>query len=374
MPNPKLVAELLSKRAVFASEQGYWKARGFDTFPGWSKLPFADFFEDLSKMEGTGHKKMWLNPNGTFKTGRLSYECDTLMPLYNGISETQLRIVSAGFFTYSALIVNLHLRLAHYSRKYNASPNVSDILDVAFKEDCADLSDRALALRVAAYLIYEGDGLGGYSDPVWKLWGRILGMACPDNPEILSLEEALDCAEEWFYATDEERKYLFYKWWSDIDQAHAKVPQSIVSHVYVGYKLYTRYQLMESSSCPEEFLFNPASSFDCKAAICGFFRRSAKGLSESKNHDVNDIHNVPNYLSESLDEARPLVTKLLTGNTGLTVFGKYIINLLDLSLRRLDLVASITSRQEDTMAGDFVKKGFAVRLNKQGRVRRKILG
>jgi hypothetical protein len=372
MSNPKLVRELLSKKAIYASEAGYWKARGFEDFPGWSKLPFADFFEDLSQTTGEGHKKMWLNPDGTFKAGRLSYSCDTLMSLYNGIQLTQQRIVSAGFFIYSALIVNLHIRMANYSRKYGCEANVPAILEVANAADKKDLENRALALRISAYLIYEGDGLGGYSDPVWKLWGRIFGIACPDNPSVLSAQEAQEGNEEWKEADDEERKQLFYEWWCDINETHAKVPQAIVNHIYVGFKLVNRYQRMESPSCPEEFLFDPKSTFDCQAAICGFFRRSAGGYSESKGHDSNDLTNVPNYLAESLADAEGKVRKLLTGHNGLTPFGTYIINLMELTLRRIDIVSKVVERQNsDHQAIEgMVKKGFAVRLNKRGRVRK----
>ena len=367
--NLELVEEL-SSSVLFADEQGYWKGRGYEEFPGWENLPFADFFENLSKQ--VGHKKMWLNPDGKFKAGRLSYSNESLMPLYNGIKETQRRIVSAGFFIYSALIVNLHMRLAYYSRLLKVRPSMKAIFEVANEEQKLDLTYRALALRVAAYLVYEGDGLGGYSDKVWLLWGRIFNIPCPDNPELLDKDELADDAQAWFFASDEERRGLFLQWWAEIDEAHAKVNPNIVNQIYTGYKLYTRYQLMESPVCPLEFQFNPESTFDVQAALCGFFRRSAGGLTEAKAMDISDIHMQPHRFVDMLIKAKPKVIGLLKGHVGITPFGKYILSMVDLTDRRVEMIMEVLKRQElDQLTyNNLVKEGKVTKVAKRGSLRK----
>lgn len=370
MSNQRLVDEL-TRGGVFSDEKGYWKARGYTEFPGWEHLPFADFFENLSSK--SGHKKMWLNPDGSFKEGRLSYSSESLMSLYEGIKETQMRIVSAGFFTYSCLIVNLHLRLAFYSRKLGVSPDITSILEVADEEACKDLEYRALALRCAAYLIYEGDGLGGYRDKVWLLWGRIFGIACPDNPEVLPVEEAEESSDLWDSSSDTKRKELFLRWWSEIDESHNSLDPLIVGHIYTGYKLYRRYQQMENPNCREQDLFDPKSTLDVQAAICGFFRRSAGGQTEAKAYDINDVMQTPHRFVDLLSVAFGKFKALVTGKEGKpTPFGSYLITLHSLTLRRVELIKGVVARQDvDQLTYDqYLREGKATRVAKRGRIRR----
>lgn len=282
--NQALVEELL-KGGLYADHKGYYLARGHEANPGWAKLPFADFFENLSDPEG--HKKMWLNPDGSFKGGRTSFECDGLMPLYGGIVDTQQKIVSMGFFMYSALVVSLHLNLAFYSRKLKCNADVRSVYETAEAAGntkvMQDIRVRALACRIAAFIIYEGDGLGGYSDKVWHLWGRLYGVACPGNSKILSEAQAKEAKEEWQEAGDEQRKALFQKWWSMV---HPETERAVVDKLYSAYKIVKRYQTMESPGCPPEAQFDPEVTFDVQAAITGFFRRSAVGLGEAKAYDA----------------------------------------------------------------------------------------
>ena len=361
----------LEQGGHFSDEKGYWKARGYDEFPGWEHLPFADFFENLSSK--SGHKKMWLDSDGRMKPGRLSYSNESLMSLYEGIKDTQQIVVSAGFFIYSALIVNLHMRLAYYSRKLKCQPNVGSVLSKGDEDAITDITYRALALRVAAYLIYEGDGLGGYSDKVWLLWGRIYGMACPDNPEVLSLEEALECQEDWFYANDIEREMMFIEWWKEIDESHASLPEEIIHHIYVGFKLVNRYKQMESPTCPPDYRFNPNSTFDVQAAICGFFRRSAGGLTEARAYDISDASRQPHRFVDMLEDAKgKFLALFLTYQGGLSSFGKYLNGIQELTLRRVDLIEEVIKRQDaDQLTyNQYLKDGKVTKVAKRGRIRK----
>lgn len=367
--NQALVQELLAG-GMYADHKGYYLARGFSEKPGLAELPFADFFENLS--DPKGHKKMWLNPDGTFKVGRTSFECDGLMPLYGGIVDTQQKIVSMGFFMYSALVVSLHLNLAFYSRKLDCSPDVRSVYEKAEAlgntKVMSDIRARALACRVAAFIIYEGDGLGGYSDKVWHLWGRLYGVECPANPEILSSEEAKACKEAWNEASDEVRKDLFKRWWGKV---HPETETVVVDKLYAAYKIVKRYQTMESPNCPPDQFFDSESNFDVQAALTGFFRRSAVGMGEAKAYDANSLEEQAHRFSDMLDGSIDKLKGLVKGNNGITPFGEYILNVLNLNLRRSELVDTIIERQKDD---DETKKqnlaeGFRMRVSKRGRAR-----
>lgn len=370
--NAALIAEL-KKGGYAVSPEGYWKARGYVDFPGWEHLPFADFFENLSESQGKGHKKMWLTPDGKMRQDRTSFECDTLMPLYDGIQQTLRTIVSNGFFMYSALVVSMHLNLAYYGKKFGCSADVLSVMEAGDAKAKKDIEDRALAARICAYIIYEGDGLGGYADKVWPLWGRITGKACPVTESVLNQTEATAAKAEWDKASDEERKQLFYTWWMMIDcPAHKGISRSIIEKIYVAFKTVRRYQQMENPFCPEELRFNPENKSDRQAAITGFFRRAAIGVGEARAYDANELDAPANRFCDMLDDARADVTAMLTGHGGkLTPFGEQIMITLDLHLRRNDIVDTIVARQEDdeNTRNENRKNGLAERVSKRGRAR-----
>lgn len=370
--NSNLVAEL-KKGGYAVSPEGYWKARNFVDFPGWDKLPFADFFENLSESQGKGHKKMWMTPDGKMRQNRTTFECDTLLPLYDGIQQTLRTIVSNGFFMYSALVVSMHLNLAYYSKKLKCSADVMSVMEAGDDKVKKDISDRALAARICAYIIYEGDGLGGYAEKVWPLWGRLSGIACPTNDDVLCIAEATTSKLLWDGASDQERKELFYTWWMEIDcSAHKSISRSIIDKIYVAYKMVRRYQQMENPFCPEELRFNPSDRSDVQAAITGFFRRSSVGVGEARAYDANELDAPANRFCDMLNEAHAEAFGMLTGVEGkLTPFGEQLHTVLELHLRRNDLVDGIVARQEDDdqTRDENRKYGLAERVSKRGRAR-----
>lgn len=367
--NLALIQEL-NTPAVMADEQGYWKARGMEEFPGWAELPFKDFFEDLSTERGDGHKKMWLNPDGTIKANRLSDKRESLIPLYSGIVDTQRLIVSAGFFWYSALIIQLHLILAYYSRSLDVVPTVKAVVESGNAAAAEDVKSRTIALRVAAFIVYEGDGLGGYKAENWAFYGRLFGQACPTCKSILDIDGAAQAQKEYKEADDAGKLQLFTKWWnlihSNKSTGEALYSNTVIKHLHTAFRMVTRYQLMESPFCPEDLLFDKNNSFDIQSALAGFFRRSSKGLGEAGAYDSNntDVHRFSDMLVD--DEYKPLakVNRFLTGKNGLTPFGEYIINIIEIHQLRNELVDRITERDEDSVEA---KEGFATRLSKRGR-------
>lgn len=372
--NAALVTELRAG-GYATSPEGYYLSRGYDSFPGWENLPFADFFENISDNDGNGHKKMWLDPTGKMKAGKTTFECDSLLPLYEGIQETLRNIVSNGFFMYSSLVVSMHLNLAYYSKKLGCSADVMSVMAAGDETVKQAISDRALAARICAYIIYEGDGLGGYADKVWPLWGRLTGKACPCNSEVLSVKDAMNAKLEWDNSTDEQRKELFISWWYKIDSAaHKNVSRSIVEKIFVAYKQVKRYQQMENPFCREDDMFDPNSSTDVQAAICGFFRRSSVGMGEARCYDANELDNPANRFCDMLLEAKADVIKKLTGQGGsLTPFGQSLLTTLELTIRRNDIVDGIVERQNDDEQTKQENRSFglASRVSKRGRARLK---
>lgn len=372
--NTQLISELNSP-AVLADEQGYWKARGHEEFPGWAALPFADFFEDLSGpgKKGDGHKKMWLTPNGGMKEGRLSDCRGSLIPLYGGIIETQRSIVSAGFFWYSALIVQLHLTLAYYSRKLDVAPTVKAVVESGNEKAAADVKCRAIALRVAAFIVYEGDGLGGYKPENWAFYGRLFGKACPTDDSILDGGQAADAAKAYKEASPEERVRMFTDWWNLVHcdkDGTPSYPDEVVRHLHTAHVLVSRYRQMESPMCPKDNLFDVTCKEDIQAALSGFFRRSAKGHAEAVAYDSNDtnVHRFSDMLVDEDGEVLGKVTTYLTDNSGcLSPFGDYLVNLLEIHQLRNELVDRIVARDEESAEA---KEGFSTKLSKRGRRRR----
>lgn len=354
--NNNILKELAT--SMYAGQKGYWLSRNYETNPDWNNLPFADFYENLSD----NHKKMWLNLEQKLKPKVLGFEGFSLIPLYNGIIQTQKIVVGTGYFVYSALIVNLHLRLAKYSRELGVEASVVNIYNNGNQQIKNDIHNRALALRIAAYIIYEGDGLGGYKDNTWLLWGRLKGIACPDNQNILDADEAAECAELYFYASKEERKQLFTIWFKEISENHNNVPTEIIEHIFTAYNLVSRYQQMENPNIPEEYKFNHKSVFDIQAAICGFFRRSSKGVMINQAYNPNDLTLELDPFASMLEDTQNTVIQLLLGNENkLTTFGEYYLKILQINLLRNELLNEIVQRQEDPYAEHkYQKFGFKI--------------
>ena len=371
--NAALVTELRAG-GYATSPEGYYKARGYAEFPGWENLPFSDFFENISDNTGKGHKKMWLDPTGKMKDGKTGFECDSLVPLYDGIQETLRNIVSNGFFMYSSLVVSMHMNLAFYSKKLGCSPDVISVMAAGDAKVKENIADRALAARICAYIIYEGDGLGGYADKVWPLWGRLTGKPCPCYEEVLDVKTANLAKAQWEAANDEQRKELFISWWYMIDSsAHKAVKRSIVEKIFVAYKQVKRYQQMESPFCRPDDMFNPASTTDIQSAICGFFRRSSVGMGEARCYDANELDKPANRFCDMLMESKAEVIKKLTGHEGITPFGQSLLTTLDLTIRRNDIVDTIVERQNDDEPTKQENRqyGLASKVSKRGRARLK---
>lgn len=372
MANQNLVNELLAG-GMYCDPQGYWKSRGFEENPGWHKLPFADFFENLS--DPRGHKKMWLNPDGTFQKGKASFKCDSLMPLYEGILATQYHIVAPAFFWYSALVVNLHLNLAYYSKKLKCEPNLRACYEAGSDKDKADIKARAMACRAIAFIGYEGDGLGGFAEKSWLFWGRIGGKT-PDSVvikdksgEVIFNKEIANEDFAYFNSskrTDDEKKELFYEWWTEL---HPGYSRAVVDKIYAAHKMVKLYQQLESPY--GSVSFEEDNQTHVQAVLCGFFRRSAVGIAEAKAYDSNDLDNPANRFADMLQLGREKMEKLLTGNNGITPFGNYLLEVLDINSTRNSIVDTIVSRQseDDNTKNSLLSEGFKTKVSKRGRAR-----
>ncbi len=237
----------------------------------------------------------------------------------------------------------------------------------------AEIADRALAARICAYIIYEGDGLGSYADKVWPFWGRMIGQACPGDENVLNAKDASAAKAQWDNATEEERKELFISWWYLIkSDAHQAVSRSIVEKIYVAYKMVRRYQQMENPLCKEKDMFDASRPGDIQAAITGFFRRSAVGIGEAGAYSANELDMPAHRFADMLCDCQAQLAAKLTGcDNKLTPFGAQIFTVLDLVNRRNTIVDTIVARQEDDemTKQENRKYGLAERVSKRGRAR-----
>ena len=328
---------------MYTTWEGYFLSRNLEEFPGWAALPFKDFYECL---DGS-HKKMWLDIDGRMKEGRLTTKVNSMVPLYQGIGDTMRLIVSRAFFWYSASITTTHFAILDMSRKYGAAPNLPALLAVADEADHSELQERVLVARIVAFLIYEGDGLGGYSDKVWAFWGRMNGIGCPTNPSILSDVEAQDCQKQWNEAKPVQRRELFVQWWQLV---HPETPEHLVRRVFMLDSLVGKYQALESGAMKMEPEHLPA-------AICGFLRRSSQGRNEPTRVRLGDI------LAERLDD----VEEFLSDCNGPSAFGRVLIGTIRIHEMHARLVDGVNAREEvdESRIRDFIADGLPTSIRQR---------
>ena len=334
---------------TISNQEGYWRVRGFDEFPGWHRLPFKDFLVDVH-----GSNKMWLDEDGHMKPEQLDCERDTLVPLYVGIVDTVRSIVSTSFAMYSALVVMAHIKVAEASSELECPATVQDVRLAG-----SDIDDVLRALRTIAFIGYEGDGLGGYKKDTWHFWGRVLGIGCPTDDEVLSQEEAGRCRDLFQRSGIAGRQALFQEWWNYL---HPGTPEPVCKLLCQALVAVQRYQALERPNAKYE-------PRDLVPAVCGFFRRASAGISVAKSVDVNQSnhHRLADWLLDDIEGVRDL----FTGHEGVTAFGQQFLRLLEIHDLRHEVMDSILSRASDEASiRDSVDRGLPYALQQRGRRRR----
>lgn len=78
-----------------------------------------------------------------------------------------------------------------------------------------------------------------------------------------------------------------------------------------------------------------------------------------------------NRFADMLQISREKVEQLMSGHNGLTPFGSYLIEVLDLNSRRIEIVDRIVERQQDNEEEkrQNLAEGFRMRVSKRGRAR-----
>ena len=117
--------------------------------------------------------------------------------------------------------------------------------------------------------------------------------------------------------------------------------------------------------------FEEENQLHVQAVLCGFFRRSAVGIAEAKAYDSNDLDNPANRFADMLQLNREKMEKLLTGSNGITPFGDYMLEVLDINSTRNSIVDTIVSRQseDDNTKNSMLSEGFKTKVSKRGRAR-----
>ena len=353
--NTEILKDLNAEFESYAGPEGYWRCRGFDTFPGYEELPFWDFFEPTHE---PSHKKSFLDETGKMKKGVMHGEVDSLLPLYNGITRSAT-IIGNTFFMYSNAITNLQLVLNSFSKKYKVPAALPALLAVANTVDGHILRTKALATRWIAFIGYEGGGaLGGYSAEVWSFWSRMLGMGMVEpvtnkKGEILDYvegPEARDC-QAAYYEEDKEGKFkLFSKWWT---MGYPSTPTHILKDLFHYWDSLQYYKALERGGVD----FELEDTSRVQAAFYGFMRRAAKGRLVATAYSLEEAYGsgeaVPlvDYLMLH-GELNPLLDAMLKDYTGgYSVYGAFAINLLNLNSLRSEMVAEVVEQIEAEAMG-----------------------
>lgn len=348
--NAEILQDLNAEFESYAGPDGYWRCRGFETFPGFEELPFWDFFEPTHE---PSHKKSFLDAEGKMKKDSMHGELESLITLYKGISRSAT-VIGNTFFMYSNAITNLHLVLNAFSKKYKVPASLPTVLSVADKADTHTLRTKALATRWIAFIGYEGGGaLGGYDAQVWSFWSRVLGMGMVEpvknkKGEILDYVEEPDAkaAQAEYYEEDTNGKFkLFSEWWA---MGYPSTPTHILKDLFHYWDSLQYYKALERGAID----FDYEETTRVQAAFYGFMRRAAKGRLVSQAYSLEEAYGtgevgaLVDYLVTE-DGVNPLLDKMLRDYTGgYSVYGAFAYNLLNLNSMRSEMVSEMVEEIE----------------------------
>jgi len=308
-----------------------------------SQLPFADFYE-LEPML----RKFSLGDEGLNVDSLGDNKKHGVMPLYGGIVNTMSKIVSNLYFVYSATLVQSHITMARLGLKYKCGADLPSLSEVELsREDRRDLYNTLLAVDVAARIAYEGDGLGGYKDKSWLLYGKIYGEASPEafmDPQYSGLTReqaqaeaqkvAQFDAESYSKADGHGKQAMFIRWWNEL-HGELGLSDDVLARLHRGFRLVATYSAIEKGSLQ----FNPADKNHLISVLCGYARRTAKGIVRSKSNSGSKAPAFYQLLWDYQTGAViPQARELLTSTDGgLTPFGNRLLRTVELYVLREDV-------------------------------------
>ena len=305
------------------------------------KLPFAEFYELESMLEkfNIGNSGISIDRLGETKA-------HGVIPLYQGIVDNMSKMVSTNYFVFSALLMQSHVVMARLARKYKTSADLPALRKLMSSEDAAVLHEILMACEVASRIGYEGDALGGYKPASYKLYGRLFGIICPESKfdESCIAGDVIARDRESYEAADSVGKdNLFCSWWNDL-HGDLEIPQAIVRRLHRGYCLVALYRAIEQGKAK----FNPDDSDSLIAVLCGYARRSAKGVvrgNGGKKSIPAFYQLLWNYNSNSVITQAGELFKI--SEKGYSEFGVELLRTIRLYVLREGLVSSDDSFEDE---------------------------
>lgn len=377
LPNLNGKRELMAGNAAIYAEVsaelgplsavGYWQARGLlvaDLSPEvLINVPYHEFHENNS---AAGAKKNLMG-----KANVLSMPVKPVLELegfYEGTVITQSVAIATGFFLYSASEIAFHKLLASASRQLGVPAHYKSVLSAAGPDLVLELVTRNMSMEICARMFYEGAGsLGGYKPEVWLLWGRLRGIGCPTDQNLLSGDDAKDAAAAYREAPVGEKLRLFKGWFAEaygsefaaMPMEHAVFLEKVGDLLWSYYNSFTLYTQYERGQIKPDFISNDALSVEEKtmildAIIAGMYRRVNKGIMESGSLDYKDAQQLSwamMYSEGGEDDVEfpisDVVTAWFTDHTGnLTTFGLWFTRSITVSNIRVSLIKGINERAE----------------------------
>lgn len=307
--SPEILAEV-TKNMGPSSCQGYFSARGildvsFDP-ETLLKLPYHDFHDNNSSANA---KKNLLGKG--FKLSMDPRNPKEMEAFYKGTILTQRVTIAQGFFVYSAAIVNMYLTIALISRNLDCPATLDACLEAAKSLGHEQIYNELIAcnvsLEICARLHYEGKGsLGGYDPKVWLLWGRLRGIGCPTDQDLLSDEDAIKASISYQEMTWKDSVFYFKKWYkeayaSEFTSLESPIMDRALTLIHSYYEMVQIYAKYERGLVRINEILDIENPFmqglHLRAILAGIFRRTSKGLTEGKFIEYLDA----NHLSSSID-------------------------------------------------------------------------
>lgn len=349
--SPLIIEELVT--SPFTTS-GYWQSRGIivPSMKDVLKVPFHDFLESNSVQ---GKKKNLLyvpNHSSPFIPSSMAH-------IYKGVTLTQRVTIAMGFFLYSASVFNMHMLIAQASKTLEVPAVFSSVVSTDSKEG-ANLLMANIVMEVCARMLYEGAGsLGGYSENVWLLWGKLRGIACPTNDSVLTLEEAKEWADYYRSSDLVERKLLFVTWFKDAYEkefSHKALLDLVASNIWYLYERYQTYMQYERGMLKMGALEKAASEGDewwyedMVSILTGAFRRLSKGVNQSAGSTFEKSTQLVKVLDLTVGDVSLtdlFISSVFSDYQGnLTTFARWLSNSLELAFIRVEITEDMIEERE----------------------------
>lgn len=318
-----LKQEVLDDTSKYATGAGFYLSRNLPAYDSLANTPWADFIEDT---HNPSHKKCPIDENGKSK-GKIAHsQQDNLIGLAEGTLALQRNVVAEGFQWYSAAIVTFYINLCLYSqyltKKYKTFvPATKEAIlscPHASPKIKKHLKNKLMFLRYIAFIVYEGQGLCGYTENIWAFWSLFTGKGTytstqlkEDSPLYVSPEEAMQFSinlnlyqQEYLkdlkdkgnpnsvISIQDNKAFSLFKERWEILSGPTK-PSSIIKNLYLSWTYCDIYRKLERNSIDLDIIPDKVLN---TAVLCGFFRRASKGIITSNSIDILSLDFSLNYI------------------------------------------------------------------------------